>query len=389
MEKIIKTYNTTKEVLVSVVMPVYNAEKYLVKSVISVFEQTYEHIELICVDDGSIDSSLKLLYQLKNNYPNKDIKIISQENAGPAAARNRALDYAKGDYIAFLDSDDYIEPDAYNILVKTALETAADIVVYGGKTFPQQLQKNHWISRVQSPHNKTYDQDDAGKRALFREESAKPFIWLHFIKRELIERKPKLRLNEKFNLGEDQIFIFSYFPRAKKVVFIEDKLYNYRLTGSGSVMNKYNAMKVTKFNIHLGIVKNVLSFWRENGISDSTGEMISYFTNFLYNDFINFPTYLQIEYAKKIVEIVTSQGFDLLYNSDAFDKGKNIMEISLKKDIDVANYIKEFEENINASKNRIKLIMASKAYKMGKMLTPPNKRIDEVWLLNENNKKIF
>ena len=97
--------------LISVIIPVYNVEKYLRRCLDSVIAQTYQNLEIICVDDGSIDDSGKICDQ----YAVRDarIKVIHQENQGLSAARNRGLDAAEGEYIAFVDSDDYILEDMY------------------------------------------------------------------------------------------------------------------------------------------------------------------------------------------------------------------------------------------------------------------------------------
>lgn len=94
------------DIFISVIVPVYNAEKYLKTCLDSLISQTYTNFEVLCVDDGSTDHSLDILrfYEKKDNR----IKVFIQENAGPAAARNKALQYASGNYISFVDADDYL-----------------------------------------------------------------------------------------------------------------------------------------------------------------------------------------------------------------------------------------------------------------------------------------
>lgn len=376
--------------LVSVIMPVYNSEQYLMGSVLSILEQTYQKVELICVDDGSTDASLFILNKIKDSYPDKRIKIITQENTGPAAARNKGLEAANGEYLAFVDSDDSIAPNTYMELVKEASQKNADIVVYGGSTLPNELPREHWITQKLSPQNKVYGMKDAGRIALLRENSAKPFMWQHFIKRSLIEAEPKLRMKEDFEIGEDQIFIFSYFPRAKRVVFTDKKLYHYRIRESGSIMNKYNSMKIRKFETHLGVVSSILSFWNQEKICDSTGEMVSYFERFLYNDYKNFPEYLKIKYAKEIIDIFNTYGFDpFICREYTYEIAKEI-EMYAKKDApDILESVNAMEVGIKIMENNIAAIMSSKAYKIGRFLTPRSKRLDEEWLTSLENKKIF
>ena len=108
------------DITISVIIPVYNAEKYLKTCLDSLISQTYANYEVLCVDDGSTDHSLNILrfYEKKDNR----IKVFTQENAGPAAARNKALEYATGDYISFVDADDYLVENAFEILSEVAGE---------------------------------------------------------------------------------------------------------------------------------------------------------------------------------------------------------------------------------------------------------------------------
>ena len=113
--------------LISVIIPVYNVEKYLHRCLDSVIAQTYQNIEIICVDDGSIDESGRICDQ----YAVRDahIKVIHQENQGLSAARNRGLDAAEGEYIAFVDSDDYILEDMYKKMLDKLLNYNVDLCV--------------------------------------------------------------------------------------------------------------------------------------------------------------------------------------------------------------------------------------------------------------------
>ncbi|PMC37343.1 hypothetical protein CJ195_11310 [Bacillus sp. UMB0899] len=113
--------------LISLIIPVYNAEKRIGKCLDSVLKQTYESIEIIIVNDGSMDNSLEIL----NEYKAKDmrIRLINQPNKGVAAARNTGLYYAKGDYIGFIDADDWVEPNMYEIMLESALKTNAQLVM--------------------------------------------------------------------------------------------------------------------------------------------------------------------------------------------------------------------------------------------------------------------
>ena len=112
---------------ISIIMPVYNDEEYLKEAIRSIQDQTMSDIELICVDDGSTDSSLDILNELSSKYD--FIQVFSQENQGSGSARNKGLDVAEGEFIAFLDSDDiYIDNNALKVMYDTAKLHDADIV---------------------------------------------------------------------------------------------------------------------------------------------------------------------------------------------------------------------------------------------------------------------
>lgn len=112
---------------ISVIVPVYNVEKYLVRCVDSIVNQTYENLEIILVDDGSPDASGSIC----DSFTDPRIRVIHKENGGLSSARNAGLDIATGDYIGFIDSDDWIAPDMYETMLRMAKEAQAGIVCVG------------------------------------------------------------------------------------------------------------------------------------------------------------------------------------------------------------------------------------------------------------------
>lgn len=112
----------------SIIVPVYNAEKYVKECINSLYEQSELEIEVISINDGSTDNSLQALYKLKEEYP--DLIIINQNNMGVSVARNKGLSVATGDYITFVDADDTIEKNAYSYIIKNMLNSNADISIF-------------------------------------------------------------------------------------------------------------------------------------------------------------------------------------------------------------------------------------------------------------------
>lgn len=117
---------------VSVIIPVYNVEKYIGRCLDSIFSQTFQDYEVIVVNDGSPDASQKVIDAFASQHPDKLVSL-SQQNAGVSAARNRALEQARGDYLVFLDSDDFVEPDYLQTLYDAAQRDRADMVICGYK----------------------------------------------------------------------------------------------------------------------------------------------------------------------------------------------------------------------------------------------------------------
>ena len=135
--EIIKSEKHIENPKISIIIPVYNVEKYLRECLNSVVNQTMRDIEIICVNDGSTDGSLDILKE----YAKKDdrIIVINQTNGFVESARNNGLKIAKGEYIQFVDSDDYLELNACETAYKYALLYNADVVVFGYKNFPEQV----------------------------------------------------------------------------------------------------------------------------------------------------------------------------------------------------------------------------------------------------------
>ncbi len=205
---------------VSVLVPVYGVEKYIERCVISLFEQTYNDIEFIFVNDCTKDDSIAVLHNVLQRYPNRtqQVKIIKHVvNRGLAAARNTALDNATGDYLMHVDSDDYLETNAVELLVGMALEKNADIVVCDAKV----VFKHKEAQVLSFPINdkETYLRGILNK-------SIAPSIWgkLYSMK---FYKDSGVRSIEGLNHGEDYAVVPRLVYLATKVVKLNVALYNY------------------------------------------------------------------------------------------------------------------------------------------------------------------
>lgn len=205
---------STNEYKISVIVPVYNAEKYLDSCIQSVLKQTYPNWELILIDDGSKDESGAIADRYKQTE--NRIQVVHQQNAGVSAARNQGLDMATGDYIVFLDADDELTTDCLNKLLKNAVENHADIVA----------------GKCSSDRNLT---NPSGEITVWRGEEAlknalmdNPFTysaWAKLFHRECIGNT---RFVPEIKINEDSYFIFQLLTKKTTFVGIEDEIYVYK-----------------------------------------------------------------------------------------------------------------------------------------------------------------
>lgn len=249
-------YNFPK---ISTIIPVYNSEVYLKNCLDSVINQTVTNIEIICINDGSIDNSSQILkeYEAKDN---RIIVIDKKENEGANSARNLGLSLAKGDYITFLDSDDYLNLDAYEVALKEAKNKNLDILSFGWKSFP--LESN-WDKYKSSPQPKYFENDSLN--AWFHcGTGSNVNIWNKFYRREFLIDS-QIRFNPELKCAQDYYFNMRVFPRASKIEFISDKLYNYRRDSVGSISSKNKGY--IRMQSQLKVIQTVLEDWDKNGYS--------------------------------------------------------------------------------------------------------------------------
>lgn len=358
-------------ILISVIVPVYNAEKYLKTCLDSLINQTYKNLEIICVDDGSTDHSLSIL----KFYENKDsrVKAYSQKNAGPAAARNKALEHATGEYISFVDADDFMVNNAYEILSEVAEEKEDwDLIMFGGNVIGEH---NDYVADKLTPKFKTYVDCKIGD-VVFNEKVARPFLWLHFIKRTILESPTVLRFDESLNLGEDQIFQFAYIPRAKNVIVLELKLYNYRIEKNASLMQSYSNRRVAKTECHFMIVEKVIEEWKAaNYYQQNKDTLWTWIIEFLYYTIWEFPSEFKRMYSERVLDMLSKYGVEeYLIAEDQRAHLSEIKEWTLN-DISVEEELKNLIAKTEREKFEIEETLKSRAFKMGRRFTPKKDRI--------------
>ncbi|MDR1391863.1 MAG: glycosyltransferase [Clostridiales bacterium] len=318
-ERKLKTHETKPKI--SLIMPIYNVEKYLQESLESAIKQTFEKIEIICVNDGSTDSSLNILKE----YEKKDSRIIvkDQLNKGVSNARNVGLNIAKGEYIAFLDPDDYLQSDALKIAYEKAKKNNSDILVFGFTAFPE---TNEWLEKSGKNRNKNYIENSIN--AYF--ENVTPCVWNKLYKKTLL-RKNDIKFIEQVNIGEDACFNMMAFPGSKTITFIQDRLYNYRTCRKDSLtwLNEKESMKST-----LKIIKEVCEVWeRRNILNGNEVKLLQYFINMSYEEITkntNENCNLAQEFLKTLNPKIYNQIIVEACNKEVKKRIKTIEELSIK-----------------------------------------------------------
>lgn len=204
--------------MISVIIPVYNSAAYLESCIDSILRQTYTGLEIICVNDGSTDESLQVLYELSQRDPR--VRILSQDNAGVASARNAGLEIARGEYIAFADSDDALEPDMYELLAGLAEKYQSDITHCGYR----KMYLNGESKAVCGTGELLVQTGDEAICCLLAGERFASGLWNKLYRAEIVA---DLRFDPRLKINEDTLYNVQAFHRAKKTVFMDLPKYYY------------------------------------------------------------------------------------------------------------------------------------------------------------------
>lgn len=208
-----------KKPLFSIIIPLFNAEKYIYKNITSILEQSFRDFELIIVNDSSTDKSLNIV----KSFDDKRINIYTKINEGTSKARNFGLKHAKGDYIFFIDADDYIEPNALEKYYKIINEYNPDLIING---FFSETYNSCYMDKI-CMDNKFYNDRNSLKDDLviLYKNHLLYNVWNKLFKKDIIKNK-NLRFKD-ICFGEDMIFVQDYIKCCKSVYNIEACLYHY------------------------------------------------------------------------------------------------------------------------------------------------------------------
>lgn len=270
----------------SIIVPVYNTEKYIERCITSILNQEFDNFQLIIINDGSKDNSEKIINKLIKGYDNVIYKKI--KNSGVAHARNVGLSYAAGEYIGFVDSDDYIEKDMYAKMYDMAINKKSEIVCCAYNKIMKDYNKEIHPKNVQCFGESLLK----SKNILF---NSNPYITQKIFKRELLS-KNNILFDEDLRIFEDLLFTYKLFLLSNKIYYVDECLYNYNCENETSLTRNFTEKMFDAFPA----LERLISFYREryNNDFDDALEYVSvrhislrYYENAtnksLKNEFIN------------------------------------------------------------------------------------------------------
>ena len=259
---------------ISIIIPAYNTEKYIEKCISSALNQTYENIEVVVIDDGSTDRTLDAARECAE----KDHRIVleTQANKGVSAARNHGLDIASGDYVMFLDSDDWLEPDAAETLMN---ETSGNNkVLVGADFFDVCLNEGNELCRESmccGDQRMAFERNDC--LMYFDKSEYRLRSSCYKLFSMAVIRANDLRFNEKIHHGEDGLFVFDYVCLMDKFIYLPKALWNIYDRPGSATKSSYNKkmlssldavnLMLTHDDLNEEIVKMLKSYYVERALS--------------------------------------------------------------------------------------------------------------------------
>lgn len=252
---------------ISVIVPVYKAEKHLKETLESLIGQTHADLEIICVNDGSPDGSARIL----ETYTARDarISVLEQENQGVSVARNTGIAHATGDILMFVDADDTLVAGACARVNEIFETLAPEVLTFGLECDPPEAAPAS-LRRELAPADKTYE---GFAPALLFEEHARPYACRSAITRDFAQRE-HVRFESGLPLAEDQVFYFAVYPFSRRTVLSSEKLYIYRMNDESvtheAVCGRDALLK--KLDSHLAAIEAICRTWNERDMRDFCAE---------------------------------------------------------------------------------------------------------------------
>lgn len=252
---------------VTVGIPLYNCEKYIERCLTSIINQTYSNIEIIIINDGSIDNSLAIVEKIREKNKLKNINIYSKKNEGPSMARNDIIQKATGEFLLIVDSDDWIEDTTIEELVHMQTKYDSDIVKmnYYISLNEKNNKKNKSIIKKYKNHVIDIEKDKIKIAADIINGNITSYTWSMLIRKDII--KEDLYFEKDINHLEDKIFLLKLIANVKKMYFSEKPLYHYFLNVNG-LMHKHDCEYYLNNDIKINLkIKEIIKKYYSNDFS--------------------------------------------------------------------------------------------------------------------------
>ena len=370
----------------SIIIPVYNAESYLDQCLLSLEGQTYEDLEIICIDNNSSDRSTEVIA----SHVNKDsrVKFVSQPIQGVSNARNAGLDAAQGDYVFFIDADDFVKPTLVEKVLTAAEDANADVVMFPYDHYFEHLNEYRLISQAKM-EPPSADTAELGSKLFFY---TTPSACLKAFKRSLLEEH-QIRFDPEVRFGEDLLFSFSVLMLAKKIYQIHGAaLYHYRKEVEGSAtqrranvdgsedilvaLDKLDSVRTNNnlpASFELALLNQALNEARYAlSISAKAQQFESFYTKFSSKWRSRLLGYERDEFTNpELYDLfaVPESAIEALYYERATLKETNA---SLrKKNKDMSKKCDSLSKNLEQTQAKLDKTRNSRAFKLGRLLTKP------------------
>lgn len=287
---------------VSVCISVYNTEKYLSRCLDSVVNQTLDEMEIVLVNNGSTDGSETIMRFYQNKYQNRRIVIISQNDRGLAQGRQSGINNAQGEYLAFLDADDYVALNAYEEMIRIAEQSGADIV---------ECETIHGNKKISSPYIGIMDTHQVLKDYFWGKKKIYPMIWMRLYKRSLFSKSV---LPEMYVNNEDVFAFPCLMYKADKIAFIKKPLHVYSIDNENAVMIALSQKKELAEKYYLNRKKALKSISHIEdfiGIEKINDEMSVEFEQYKQRVMVTFvySDIYGVSFKQKIQDITNEFGF--------------------------------------------------------------------------------
>lgn len=333
-----------KDIKVSIIIPVYNVEKYLKECLQSAINQSLKEIEIICINDGSTDSSLNILEEYEKKYNN--IIIINQDNKGQSSARNRGLEVAKGEYIYFLDSDDIIDLNLCKECYKIAKVKDSDILVFDADIFCEEEFINE--NSITNYHIEKNLKDSYNRKAILTEKhingqeffnkcikknAYRSAVWLHFFKASFINSN-NLRFYEGI-IYEDELFTTKAYILSSITSYVPRKYFKRRYRKNSTITSKKTDKNI---NGYYTVAKELYKFYLDRApkLNTDTKNSLLEYISIMYSNAYFISRKLK---NKKLKDEIS---YDIKSNRDIYNikNKKIIIKINFPLIIDIYKRIK-------------------------------------------------